>query len=54
MDIYKTRTIIFAISAMFAAIAGVLIAYDVGMDPYVGMPMLLNAFTRQDLTIATT
>ncbi len=43
MDIYKTRTIIFAISAMFAAIAGVLIAYDVGMDPYVGMPMLLNA-----------
>lgn len=43
MDIYKMRTQLFILSAMMAAIGGGLIAYDVGMDPYVGMPMLLNA-----------
>jgi branched-chain amino acid transport system permease protein len=43
MDIYRMRVILFAFSASFAAISGGLIAYDVGMDPYVGMPMLLNA-----------
>lgn len=43
MDIYKMRIILFTLSAIFAAIGGGLVAYDVGMDPYVGMPMLLNA-----------
>lgn len=42
-DIYKLRIILFILSAFFAAVGGGLIAYDVGMDPYVGMPMLLNA-----------
>ncbi len=31
------------LSGFFAAVGGLLIAYDVGLDPYVGMPMLLNA-----------
>ena len=43
MDIYKMRIVLFTLSAIFAAIGGGLVAYDVGMDPYVGMPMLLNA-----------
>ena len=30
-------------SAFFVAVAGNLVAYDVGMDPYVGMPILLTA-----------
>jgi len=42
-DIYKMRLTLFSLSAFFAAIGGGLVAYDVGMDPYVGMPMLLNA-----------
>jgi len=42
-DIYKMRLTLFTISAFFAAVGGGLVAYDVGMDPYVGMPMLLNA-----------
>lgn len=43
LDIYKMRTVLFILSAAFAAVGGGLVAYDVGMDPYVGMPMLLNA-----------
>jgi branched-chain amino acid transport system permease protein len=43
MDNYKMRLILFSLSAFFAAVGGGLIAFDVGMDPYVGMPMLLNA-----------
>lgn len=43
MDVYKMRFILFTLSAIFAAIGGGLVAYDVGMDPYIGMPMLLNA-----------
>lgn len=42
-DIYKMRLTLFTLSAFFAAVGGGLVAYDVGMDPYVGMPMLLNA-----------
>lgn len=34
---------LFILSSLFAAIGSCLIAWDVGMDPYVGMPMLLNA-----------
>ncbi|NCS89717.1 MAG: hypothetical protein AUK34_00610 [Ignavibacteria bacterium CG2_30_36_16] len=43
IDIYKMRIILFALSAFFASVGGGLVAYDVGMDPYVGMPILLNA-----------
>jgi branched-chain amino acid transport system permease protein len=39
----KLRRILFILSSIFAAIGGCLIAYDIGMDPYIGMPMLLNA-----------
>ncbi len=43
MNIYKLRNGLFIFSGFFASIGGILVAYDVGMDPYVGMPMLLNA-----------
>jgi len=43
MNIYKMRIVLFTLSAIFAAVGGGLVAYDVGMDPYVGMPILLNA-----------
>lgn len=43
LDINKMRLILFALSGFFAAVGSGLVAYDVGMDPYVGMPMLLNA-----------
>src|SRR6056297_1458428 len=36
------RIFLFALSGFFAASGSLLIAYDVGMDPYVGMPMFLN------------
>lgn len=42
-DIFKMRMTLFILSAFFAAVGGGLVAYDVGMDPYIGMPMLLNA-----------
>jgi len=44
MDIYRMRYVLFGLSGFFAAVGGGLVAYDVGMDPYVGLPMLLNAF----------
>ncbi len=43
MNIIHMRTYLFGLSAFFAAIGGGLVAYDVGMNPYVGMPMLLNS-----------
>ena len=43
MNIRNFRLFLFALSALFVAIGGMLIAYDVGVDPYVGLPMLLNA-----------
>ena len=43
IDIYKMRLMLFMLSGLFVALGGGLVAYDVGMDPYVGMPMLLNA-----------
>ncbi len=43
LNINKQRMFLFILSAFFAAAGSILIAYDVGMDPYVGLPMLLNA-----------
>lgn len=42
LNIYKTRIVLFALSTFFAALSGILMAQDIGMDPYVGLPMLLN------------
>jgi branched-chain amino acid transport system permease protein len=47
-EVMGTNTIIlrrhlFLLSSAFAAVTACLVAYDVGMNPYVGMPMLLNA-----------
>ncbi len=38
------RLLLFGISGLIVSIGSMLIAIDVGMDPYVGMPILLNAF----------
>lgn len=43
VDKKKLRVYLFLLSGIFAAVAGILSAYDVGMTPYIGMPMLLNA-----------
>ncbi|MBI9030783.1 branched-chain amino acid ABC transporter permease [bacterium] len=42
INILRTRLLLFGISGIMIAIAGLSISYDVGMDPYIGMPMLLN------------
>jgi len=39
----RMRMQLFLLSGFFVAAGSNLIAFDVGMDPYVGMPMLLNA-----------
>ena len=41
VDILRIRTYIFIISSVLAGLASCLIAYDVGMDPYGGMNILL-------------
>ncbi len=43
LNISTTRIKLFALSGFFAALAGVLMAYDIGFDPYVGLPMFLYA-----------
>lgn len=43
LDTFKFRNYLFVLSAVFAGAGGIVVAWDVGMDPYVGMPMLLNA-----------
>lgn len=43
LNTLRLKRILFLLSSLFAGIGSCLIAWDVGMDPYVGMPMLLNA-----------
>ncbi|MCF8350500.1 MAG: branched-chain amino acid ABC transporter permease [Bacteroidales bacterium] len=43
LDTFKFRNYLFVLSALFAGAGGIVVAWDVGMDPYIGMPMLLNA-----------
>lgn len=43
LNINVTRIKVFALSGFFVALAGILMANDIGFDPYVGLPMLLNA-----------
>lgn len=42
-DKAKTRNVVFLMSGAFIAIASCLIVYDVGLDPYMGMNVLINA-----------
>ncbi len=37
------RTFIFVLSGIFLALGSTLTAYDLGMDPHTGMPILINA-----------
>jgi len=43
LNTLRLKRILFLLSSLFAGIGSCLIAWDVGMDPYVGMPMLMNA-----------
>jgi len=42
-NLNTTRLLVFAISGVFLALGSCLSAYDIGMDPHVGMPLLINA-----------
>ena len=42
-NINTTRMFVFALSGVFLALGSSLTAYDIGMDPHVGMPLLINA-----------
>lgn len=39
----RTRTLVFLLSGVFIALASCLTVYDVGLDPHMGMNMLINA-----------
>lgn len=41
LNVNKMYIIIFSLSGLFAAVSSCLVAYDIGMDPYVGMPIFL-------------
>ncbi|HSK71153.1 MAG TPA: branched-chain amino acid ABC transporter permease [Pyrinomonadaceae bacterium] len=43
IDIKKLRTGIFALGSVLAGLGGVILASDVGVDPYAGMPVVLLA-----------
>lgn len=42
-NVNRTQTILTFFSGVLAAVVSILLAYDVGFDPYFGMPLLLNA-----------
>ena len=42
-SLYEIRTIVFLLSGIVIAISSCLVAWDIGMDTHVGMPILLNA-----------
>ncbi len=42
-NLARSRIQVFALSGAFLAAGGCLTAYDVGMNPHVGMPVLINA-----------
>jgi branched-chain amino acid transport system permease protein len=42
-NIVTTRIAMFALSGVFLALGSCLTAYDIGMDPHTGMPLLINA-----------
>ena len=42
-DTSRTRTLVFLMSGAFIAIASCLTAFDIGMDPHMGMNVFINA-----------
>lgn len=40
---FSVRTFVFALSGIFLAVGSSLSAYDLGMDPHTGMPILISA-----------
>ena len=42
-DTSRTRTFVFLMSGAFIALGSCLTAYDIGLDPHMGMNMLINA-----------
>lgn len=42
-NVNRTQSILTFFSGALAAVVSILLAYDVGFDPYFGMPLLLNA-----------
>ena len=42
-NIHQTRIIVFALSGIFLALGSCLTVYDIGMDPHMGMSILINA-----------
>jgi branched-chain amino acid transport system permease protein len=42
-NISAMRILVFALSGVFLALGSCLTAYDIGMDPHIGMPLLINA-----------
>lgn len=42
-DTAKTRTLVFLMSGAFIGLASCLTVYDIGMDPHMGMNVLINA-----------
>lgn len=42
-DTSRTRTLVFLMSGAFVAIASCLTVYDIGLDPHMGMNVLINA-----------
>jgi len=42
-NINKTRILVFALSGAFLAMGSCLTVYDIGMDPHIGMTILINA-----------
>lgn len=42
-DILRTRTLVFLLSGAFIAMGSCLTVYDIGLDPHIGMNMLINA-----------
>ena len=43
LNVKRMRMILFACSGVLVGIAGILMAYDVGVTPYYGMPVFLSA-----------
>ena len=43
ISIKKMRLILFSLSAVFVSISGMLMSYDVGVDPYIGMSVFVTA-----------
>lgn len=42
-NVDRLRMLAFAVSGLLASCAGILMAYDLGFDPYIGLPALLAA-----------